>query len=104
LTIFLRTADDQLASGLPAATYWGWLYISILWLEASAREQGFGASLLATAEREAIRRGCRHAHLDTLEFQALPFYERHGYSVFGILNDHPVGYNRYFLKKNLLDE
>jgi GNAT superfamily N-acetyltransferase len=70
----------------------------MLWLEASARGQGFGKQLLLASEAEMIRRGCRRVHLDTLEFQALPFYERHGYSVFGILNAHPIGYNRYFLK------
>jgi GNAT superfamily N-acetyltransferase len=104
LTLFLRTADNKLVGGLLGATYWRWLYISILWLDEEARGKGYGTQLLLAAEQEAIRRGCRRVHLDTLEFQALPFYERYGYSVFGVLNDHPAGYNRYFLTKNLLGE
>jgi GNAT superfamily N-acetyltransferase len=104
LTIFLGTADDRLAGGLLGATYWGWLYISILWLEKTARGQRFGTQLLLAAEQEAICRGCHRVHLDTLEFQALLFYERHGYTVFGVLDNHPVGYNRYFLTKYLVAE
>jgi GNAT superfamily N-acetyltransferase len=82
-------------------TYWGWLYISILWLAESLRGQGVGGRLLDMAEQEALDRGCRHAHVDTLDFQALPFYEKHGYAVWGTLNDLPPGHSRYFLKKDL---
>lgn len=103
LTIFLRTADQRLVGGLLGATYWGWLYISILWMEEAARGQGFGTRLLVAAEQEAIRRGCQRVHLDTLEFQALPFYQQYGYEVFGVLADHPVGYHRYFLTKKLVE-
>jgi len=39
--------------------------------------------------------------IDTMDFQALPFYERHGYSVFGVLDDMPRGHQRFFLKKAL---
>lgn len=102
LTIFLRTAGQQLVGGLLGATYWEWLHITILWLEESVRGQGFGTQLLATAEQEGIRRGCQRVHLDTLEFQALVFYQKHGYTVFGVLADHPVGYNRYYLAKKLV--
>jgi GNAT superfamily N-acetyltransferase len=82
-------------------TYWGWLYVEILWLDARARGRGLGARLMAMAEQEAQRRGCRGAHLDTMSFQALPFYERMGYTVFGVLEDLPPGHRRYFLKKKL---
>ena len=32
---------------------------------------------------------------------AKPFYERAGYSVFGILEDYPPGHTRYFMRKDL---
>lgn len=40
-------------------------------------------------------------YLDTLDFQALPFYEREGYSIFGILEDYPPGHRQYYLRKSL---
>ncbi len=101
LTVFLRTADQTLIGGLLGETYWGWLHISILWLHESVRGQGYGQQLLHAAEQEAARRGRHHVHLDTLSFQALPFYEKHGYRVFGVLDDHPMGHRRYFLTKEL---
>jgi GNAT superfamily N-acetyltransferase len=103
LTLLLRGADGKLAGGLLGGTYWGWLYIEILWLAEQVRGQGYGTRMLATAEREAIVRGCHGAHLDTMSFQALPFYQRHGYSVFGQIENMPRGHTRYFLKKTLAE-
>jgi len=102
LRLFLRAADHSLVGGLLGETYWDWLHISILWVHENLRAQGYGTQLLTRAEQEAVQRGCHSVHLDTLSFQALPFYQRLGYSVFGILPDHPVGHRRYFLKKALL--
>jgi hypothetical protein len=42
------------------------------------------------------------AHLDTYSFEARPFYEKHGYSLFATLDDYPIGFSKYFLKKILL--
>jgi GNAT superfamily N-acetyltransferase len=101
LILLVRDADGGLAGGLLGETYWGWLHIGILWLDEKIRGQGFGTRLLAAAEAEARRRGCHHAHLDTMSFQALPFYEKQGYRVWGELPDLPLGHRRIFLSKAL---
>jgi len=101
LVLFLRGPDGSLAGGLLGDTYWGWLHVGILWLEERVRRQGYGSRLLAAAEEEARRRGCRHAHVDTMSFQSLPFYEKHGYRVWGVLEDLPEGHKRLFLSKRL---
>ena len=36
-----------------------------------------------------------------LDFQALPFYEKCGYIIFGALEDYPIGHSRYFVRKSL---
>jgi hypothetical protein len=41
----------------------------------------------------------RELHLDTFDFQAKDFYVKHGYEVFGVLEDCPEGHVRYFMKK-----
>jgi GNAT superfamily N-acetyltransferase len=99
--LFLRRADGSIAGGLLGEIYWGWLHISILWIGEHFRGQGYGERMLKMAEDQAIQKGCRTAHLDTLSFQAQPFYEKNGYTVFGVLEDHPIGHRRIFLKKNL---
>jgi GNAT superfamily N-acetyltransferase len=101
LAVLLRTADQRLVGGLLGETYWGWLHVGVLWLDESVRDQGYGSQLLATAEQEAIRRGCRHVHLDTMSFQAVSFYQQHGYVEFGVLEDLPAGHSRHFFTKTL---
>ena len=60
--------------------------------------------VLAEAERIAWdERRCIGAHLSTWDFQARPFYEAHGYVVFGVLEDHPPGVTDYYLAKRLAD-
>lgn len=102
LTLLLRGADGAVVGGLLGATYWGWLHVDILWIAEGLRNHGHGRALLAAAEQEAVRRGCRHAHLDTMSFQARAFYERQGYTVFGELRDIPMGHSRHFMRKALV--
>ena len=101
LAIFVRDESGEIVGGLLGHTFWGWLYVEILWIDESVRGQGYGHTLLAAAEQEAIARGCHHALLDTMSFQARPFYEKHGYTVFGELHDIPVGHSRYYMQKPL---
>lgn len=101
LTIFVRDGQGDIAGGLIGGTFWGWLYVGRLWIEESLRGQGYGSRLLAEAEQEAVRRGCHHVCLDTQDFQARPFYEKHGYRVYGEVSDMPLGHSRYSLEKKL---
>jgi GNAT superfamily N-acetyltransferase len=101
LTVMLRDADGTVAGGLLGGTYWGWLHVDILWVHEQARGQGLGQRMLALAEEEGRRRQCHHIFVDTMSFQALPFYLKQGYSVWGELNDFPTGHKRHFLQKAL---
>jgi GNAT superfamily N-acetyltransferase len=101
LCIFIRDEQNKIIGGLLGETAWGWLHVSILWLSEGLRRQGYGSRLLAMTEAEALARGCHSAHLDTMDFQALPFYQKHGYLVYGQLDDFPIGHSRYFMRKKL---
>jgi len=97
----VRDEQGALLGGLFGATYLGWLQVQAVWLPDHLRGHGYGTELMAIAEREALRRGCTRVHLETFSFQALPFYEKLGYTVFSRLDDFPVGGARYVLTKNL---
>jgi GNAT superfamily N-acetyltransferase len=104
LGVAARDASGALAGGVVGHTTWaatgeGWLYVELLWVAETHRGLGVGSRLLAAAEAEAARRGCRHAYLSTFGFQARPFYERHGYAVFGVQEDFPPGSRRYWLRR-----
>ena len=101
LAVILRHPERGTVGGLIADTVWGWLQVKQLWIADELRHRSFGRKLLLLAEAEAVRRGCHHALLDTFDFQALPFYEKEGYSVFGRLEDFPRGHVRYFVAKEL---
>lgn len=88
--------------GLSGASFHGWLFVELLWLPEALRRGGIGSQLIRRAEAEATRRGCRGVLLDTYDFQARPFYEKHGYQVFGTLDDAPPGHQRFYLAKRLV--
>ena len=99
LVIFLRKPEGKILGGLNGYTHWNWLAIDQIWITEELRNQGWGRKLMECAEKEALKRGCQHAHVDTFDFQALPFYEKLGYRIFGKLDDFPSGHSRFFLQK-----
>jgi len=103
LAVVARRAGE-IVGGLLGYTHWEWLFIQQLWVADTFRRRGLGRSLMRAAEQEACRRGCRNAHCDTYDFQALSFYQKLGYHIFGQLEDYPAGHTRYFLQKRTLDE
>jgi len=96
--------EGEAIGGLVSYTNWEWLYIVQLWVSEALRGHGIGGQLVRAAEAGARRRGCRHSHVDTFSFQARPFYEQLGYTVFGQLDDYAAGHTRYFLKRDLARE
>lgn len=102
--IFIRDQAGQLRGGVYVVCARGWMYLDGLAVAEDERRRGLGSRLLNAAEYEARRRGCHHAWLETYSFQARPFYERHGYQVFGALDDYPHGHQRYFMHKALAAE
>ena len=101
LNIVEYDENGTIIGGILGGTYWGWLYVDILWVAENRRRQGIGSTLLQKAEQEAIRRGCHHVHLDTMSWQAPTFYQKHGYEILGVLPDIPKGNQKYLLIKSL---
>jgi GNAT superfamily N-acetyltransferase len=99
--IVLRDERDTIVGGCLCEVRWTWLYVDVLWVSDAHRGAGFGTELLAAAEAEARRHGCTMAYLDTLSFQARPFYESLGWTLFGTQEGYPPGQTRYFLQKDL---
>lgn len=101
LLVTVRNDQGVVVGGLLGATYLGWLQIHAVWLPDELRGLNYGTELMAIAEREALRRGCARVFVETYSFQALPFYEKCGYTVVSRLPDFPPGGARYALTKNL---
>ena len=99
--IFMRNRENRVVGGVIGHVFGGWLYVSLLWVEESLRNKGNGAKLLQMIESEAVKLGCKQAHLDTYSFEARPFYEKHGYTLFATLDNYPEGHSKHFLRKEL---
>jgi GNAT superfamily N-acetyltransferase len=101
VNFLLRDETGAIRGGILADLWGGWLHVQFLWVDESLREQGYGSALIQAAEAEARAKGARSAYVETFSFQAGPFYERHGYRVFGELEDFPPGHRYYFMRKQL---
>jgi GNAT superfamily N-acetyltransferase len=102
--LLLHDSQQAVRGGLLGKQLWGWLYVDSLWVEESLRGHGWGRRLLRQAEAEGQQAGCTRALLDTFDFQARPFYEREGYTIFGVLEGFPPGHRRYYMQKELVPD
>ena len=101
ISVVLRNDEGKIVAGLTGKTWWGWLDVDRLWVHEDLRGQDIGTELIQKAEEIARERGCHSSLLDTMDFQARPFYEKLGYKVFTELNDFPKGHVRFYLSKKL---
>ena len=97
----LQSPDEEIVGGVIGVVYWDWFSLDLMWIQEEYRGRGYGRRLLMLAEEEARKRGAKHVHLDTFSFQAPGFYKKHGYEVFGDLQDFPAGHQRTYMKKEL---
>ena len=98
----IRGSRGEVLGGLLGDIWGGWMLVASLWVDASLRGRGYGSALMARAHRYALEKSCTHSHLRTGSYEARPFYEQLGYSVYAELKDHPVSpHVRYFLSREL---
>ena len=91
LAVFVKDAAGKVFGGVIGRTYLGLMFLDTFYLPKSERGAGLGSKVLAMAEAEGRRRGCKSAVLYTISFQAPEFYKRHGWRVFGQIPCDPPG-------------
>ena len=101
LGVFYEDENGRKLAGLTGETFGNWLCIKYLFVNESFRGQGIGSRILAAAEEEAKRRGCKYVFVDTFSFQAPGFYQNQGYEKVFTLQDYPYTEKRYYYTKAL---
>lgn len=98
----IENEDKEIVAGITGKMYcWNCLYVDQLWVKEGYRQFGFGSKLIEEVEKVAKENGCYLIHLDTFDFQGKDFYLKHGFEVFGVLEDCPKGHCRYYMKKKI---
>ena len=94
--------DGNLIAGCTGDIYpWGMMYIDIMWVDEKYRRQELGSNALQALERVAEEKGCYLITLGTFDFQARPYYLKHGYTVFSTKKECPKGHEDYEMFKRL---
>jgi GNAT superfamily N-acetyltransferase len=101
LAVVITDEQANLIAGATGKTFGYWLLIENIWVSEALRGKNMGSQLLTELEKAAIARGCKFALLDTLNFQAKPFYEKFGYTVQWVQESYPKDGCKYYMVKKL---
>ena len=101
LNLYVEDDSGELLAGLVAETFGNWLEIEYLFVKEDLRGQGIGSQLLQQAEIEAKKRNCRYVFVNTYQFQAPAFYQKHGYKEVFTMKNYPYTGQRHYYQKEL---
>jgi GNAT superfamily N-acetyltransferase len=99
--IALRDDDGVLKGGVVARVWLDTLYVALVWIDETLRGKGHGKTMMEMVEAEGRKHGATQVWLNTLSWQARPFYEQLGYVCFGEVPVAGGTHRRYFLQKAL---
>ena len=103
IAVYSLAKGGKLVGGLIAGTLHSWLEINLIYVMDIVSRQGLGRRLMAMAEEEAVKRGCKHGIVDTMEFLAPEFFRNLGYNRVGEVPDwNSQGHSRLLLTKRLV--
>lgn len=101
LAVQMKNDAGEVIAGAAGRTFGDWLLLDTLWVSESLRGQNVGNQLLQKMEEAGRSRGCHQVWLETLSFQARPFYEKQGYKVHSVQENYPRTSCQYFMTKTL---
>jgi GNAT superfamily N-acetyltransferase len=101
LAVQIKNDQGEIIAGAAARSFGDWLLLDTLWVSDELRGQNIGSEILKKIEASGKKRGCIKCLLDTLNFQAMPFYEKHGYKTQWVQQGYPKTGCKYFMVKEL---
>lgn len=101
LAVQIKSEQGEVIAGAAARTFGDWLLLDTLWVSDELRGQNIGSDILKEIEASGKKRGCIKCLLNTLNFQAMPFYEKYGYKIEWVQQGYPKTGCKYFMVKEL---
>lgn len=97
---FIRNESQQIQGGINGVILYGCLHIDQLYLDEAMRGQGYGTQLMQCAEKLAQAKNCPFITVTTMDWEALEFYKKSGYSVEFERHGYAKESIFYFLRKD----
>ena len=101
VAVTVKNNEGEIVAGASGQTFGHWLHLTTLWVSEQLRGQNYGSKLLGEIEKVAKSRHCKQCLLDTLDYQAMPFYQKHGYKIVWAQESYPLTGCKYFMTKTL---
>lgn len=101
LAVKVCDSTGEILAGGAGKSFGNWLLIDNIWVSEKLRGQNLGSKILEALESAARDRGCKYVLLDTLDFQARPFYEKRGYKLRWVMENYPRVGLKNFMTKDL---
>ncbi|WP_068467559.1 GNAT family N-acetyltransferase [Candidatus Protochlamydia phocaeensis] len=99
--IFVKDEQGIVLGGATGISYYGCLYVDMLWIKEELRQQGLGTKLIKEAEAIGRERLCSFATVNTMDWEALPFYQKLGYAIEFVREGYENNSKMYLLRKTL---
>lgn len=100
-SIAIKDASDTIVGGANGLVYYGCLYVDMLWIDKALRNHGWGSKLMHEAEAIGREQSATFATVNTMDWEALPFYEKLGYEIEFIREGYEKESKLYMLRKPL---
>lgn len=99
--IFIKDSQGTVLGGINGFSCYGCLYVDMLWLKDELRQKGLGIKLMNEAEKIGRERKCSFSTVDTMDWEALSFYQKLGYSIEFVRKGFEHDSSMYMLRKEL---
>ncbi len=93
--------NKNFVAGVDGKSFYGCLYIDMLWVSENFRGQNYGTLLMAKVENIARERNCKFMTVCTTDWQARPFYEKLGFKLEFVRSGYDKDSEIYYLRKDL---
>lgn len=97
----VKGEDNSLIGGVTGSTYYGYMYVELLWVDPQYRKHKWGSKLMQAAENLAKERNCSYICVTTMDWEAKPFYQKLGYEISYIHEGFENDSQMYVLRKKL---
>jgi GNAT superfamily N-acetyltransferase len=97
--VWIKDFEGTILGGVAGGFFWDWYDMRLLWVDERLRGQGVATQLMQRLFAECRRRQANGIAAETMDFQALPFYEKLGFKVLFTLEDYPLGHRGHFIAK-----